>query len=93
MYSNVEIPRRDFGDSLQLTNWTLYSGVMCHMTPDISDFVPGSLLEMYKYIEVADENCVTEKNMGQVQIIMHNNNVKPFIATLYNVLFSPDLCD
>ena len=32
MYSNVEIHRRDYGDSLQLTNWILYSGETCHMT-------------------------------------------------------------
>ena len=38
MYSNVESPRRDFGDSLQLTNWILYSGATFHMTLEISDF-------------------------------------------------------
>ena len=32
MYSNVESPRRDFGESLQLTNWILESGATCHMT-------------------------------------------------------------
>ena len=32
-----------FGDSSQLTNWILDSGVTCHMTPRVSDFIPGSL--------------------------------------------------
>ena len=38
MSSNKEIPRRYFGDSSQLTNCTLDSGAMCHMTPKISIF-------------------------------------------------------
>ena len=44
---------------MQPTNWILDSGAMCHMTPDISDFVPGSLVEMDKYIEVADGHLFT----------------------------------
>ena len=55
MSSKVESPRRDFGDRSQLTNCILDSGAMCRMTPEISDFVPGSLLETDKYIEVSDE--------------------------------------
>ena len=35
MYSNVEIPRRYFGDSLQFTNCILDSGATFHMTPEI----------------------------------------------------------
>ena len=38
---NVEIPRRNFGDSLQLTNWILESGVTCHMTSEFSDSYRG----------------------------------------------------
>ena len=38
MSSNKEIPRRYFEDSSQLTNFTLDSGEMCHMTPEISIF-------------------------------------------------------
>ena len=34
---------RDFGDSLQLTNWILDSEAMCNMSPQVSDFVPGLL--------------------------------------------------
>ena len=59
--SNIEIPRRDFGHSLQLTNWILDSGATCHMTPDISDYVPGSLVETYKYIEVVNGHYLTAK--------------------------------
>ena len=34
---------KDYGDSLQLTNWILDSGATCHMTPEFTDFIPGSL--------------------------------------------------
>ena len=40
---NDDDPSGNFGDSLELTNWMLYSGSTCHMTPEVSDFVPGSL--------------------------------------------------
>ena len=45
MSSNIESPRRYFGDSLQLTNCILDSFVTCHVTPEISDLIPGSLVE------------------------------------------------
>ena len=61
MSCNAEIPRRYFGDRSQLTNLVLDSGVTCHMTQDISDFIPCSLVEMDKYIEVSDGNFVTAK--------------------------------
>ena len=63
------------------------------MTPEVSDFVPGSLEDTDKYIEVADRHHVTAKQKGQVQIKMCDDNVNPFIATLHNVLLVPDLCD
>ena len=43
MSVNDECPSGNFGDSSQLTNWVLYCGVTCHMTPEVSDFIPGSL--------------------------------------------------
>ena len=43
MSNNDKCPSGDFGDSSQLTNWILNYGAPCHMTPDISDFIPGSL--------------------------------------------------
>ena len=63
------------------------------MTLDISDFILGSLLETDTYIEVEDEHFVRTKLTGKVQIKMCDNNCKPHIATLYTVLFAPDLCD
>ena len=66
MSDNDESNSRYFGESLQLTNWILYSGTTCHMTPQISDFIPMSLEDTDKYIEVADGNYVTTKQKGQV---------------------------
>ena len=51
-----ESSSRDFGDSLQLTNWILDSGETCHMTPQVSCFIPRSLEDTEKYIEVVDGN-------------------------------------
>ena len=34
---------KDYGNSSQLTNWILYSGATCHMTPEVTDFISGSL--------------------------------------------------
>ena len=82
-----------YGDSSQLTNWILDLGATCHMTPEVSDIIPGSLEDTYKYIEVADGHHITAKQKGQVRIQMCDNNGKTFIATLYNVLLAPDLCD
>ena len=61
MYTNAKSPKIDYGNSSQLTNWTLDSNVTCHMTPDIYYFIPGLLVETDKYIEVAYENYVTAK--------------------------------
>ena len=44
-----------YGDSSQLTNWILDSGATCHMTPEVTDFILGSLEDMDKYTELADE--------------------------------------
>ena len=63
------------------------------MTPEVSDFIPGSLEDMDKYIEVADGHHVMAKQKGQVRIQMCDDNGNTLIATLYNVLLAPDLCD
>ena len=55
-------------------------------------FIPGSLVEMEKYIEFAYESYVTAKQAVEVQIKMFGDNGKTFITMLYNVLFAPDLC-
>ena len=61
MSSNKENPKRYFGDSLQLYNWIIDSGVTCHMKPEILDFKPGSLVETDRCIEVAYGNFSKQK--------------------------------
>ena len=65
---------------------------MCHMTPEFSDLISGSLEDMDKYIEVSYRHHVTAKQKGQVKIKMCDDNGDPFITTLYNVLLAQDLC-
>ena len=66
MSGNDECTSENFGDSLQLTNWILGSGATCHMTPEVSDFIPGPLEDTDKHIEVADGYHVTAKQKGKV---------------------------
>ena len=56
------------------------------MTPEVSDFIPGSLEDTDKYIKVADGHHVTAKQKGQVWIKMCDDNRDP-------LLVPPDLCD
>ena len=91
--SNDECSSKNYSDSSQLTNWILDSRETCHMTPEVSDFIPGSLQDTDKYIEVADGHHITAKQKGQLRIKMCNDNGNPFIATSYYVLLAPDLCD
>ena len=63
------------------------------MTPEVTDFIPGSLEDTDKFIEVTDGHHVTAKQKGSVRIQMCNNNRNKFIATLYNLLIAPDLCN
>ena len=58
--SNDERSSEKYGDSSQLTNWILDSGATFHMTPEVSYFIPGSLEDTDKYIEVADGHHITE---------------------------------
>ena len=91
--NNDEFPSGNFGESSKLTNQVFDSRATCHMTPEVSDFIPGSLEDTYKYVEVADGHHVTAKHKGQVQIKMWDNHGNPFIATLHYILLAPDLCD
>ena len=93
MYNDDVRKNKDYGDSLQLTNCILDSGATCHMTPEVTDFIPGSLEDTDRFIEVADGNHVTAKQKGSVRIQMFNDNGKTFVATLYNFLLAPELCD
>ena len=63
------------------------------MTPQVYDFIPGSLEYTDKYIEIADGNHVTEKQKVQFHIKICDDNRDNFIATLHNVLLAPDLCN
>ena len=91
--SKYESSSRNFGGNLQLTNWILYSGATCYMTPEVLDFIPGLLEDTDKYIEVTYGNQIMAKQKGNVQIKMCDNNGDNFIAKLHNVLVTPDLCD
>ena len=61
MSSDDERKIGEYGDSSQLTNWILDLGATCHMTPEVTDFIPGSLEDTDKFIEVADGHHVTAK--------------------------------
>ena len=93
MSGNDKSPGRGFGDSSQLTNWILDLGATYHMIPQVSGFTPDSLGDTDKYIEVAGDHHTTAKQKGQVRIKMCDDNVDTSIATLYNILLAPDLCD
>ena len=67
MSINDECPSETFGDTSQLTNQILDSGSLCHMTPEVTDFIPGSLEDTDKHIEVADGHHVTTKQKGNVK--------------------------
>ena len=69
------------------------SGATCHMTLEVLDFIPDSLEDMDKHIEVADIYHVMTKQKVQVQIKNFDDNRYPFISTLHSVLLTPDLCD
>ena len=93
MSGNNECPSGNFCDSSQLTNWILDSEATCHMTPEVSYFIPGFLEDTDKHVELEDRNHVTGKQKGQVQIKVCNYHGDTFIAMLQNVLLAPDLCN
>ena len=57
----IKNPSRYFGEISQLNNWILDSGLTCHMTLQVSDFIPGLLEDMDKYNEVSYGNHVMAK--------------------------------
>ena len=65
MSSDDERKSVKYGDSSQLTNWILDLGATCHMTLEVSYFIPASLEDTDKYIKVADGQHVTTKQKGQ----------------------------
>ena len=93
MSSDDKRESKDYGDSLQLTNWILDSRATCHMTLEVIDFIPGLSEDKDKFITVAVGHHITAKQKGSRRIKMCNDNRKTFVATLYNLLLAPDLCD
>ena len=82
--SNDDVSKnKDYGNISQLTNRILYSGATCHMTPEVTDFIPGSLEDTDKFIEVADGHQVTAKQKGSVCIQMCDDNGKTFVANVF----------
>ena len=61
MSSDDKRESKEYSDSSQLTNWILDSGATCHMTPEVPNFIPGSLEDTDKFIEVTDRHHVTVK--------------------------------
>ena len=47
MSGNDKSTSQNCGDSSKFTNWILDPGSTCHITPQISYFIPGSLEDMY----------------------------------------------
>ena len=88
MSSNAESPRRNYVDIYQLTNWILYSGVTCYMTPDISYFIPGSFVETDEYIEVADGHFFTAKKRDKFKskcvMTMENPSLMRYIMCYWH---------
>ena len=67
MSDNDECSSRDFGDSSQFTNSVLDSIATCHMTPQVSDFIPGFLEDKNKHIEIVDGHHITAKKKLQAR--------------------------
>ena len=61
MSDNDKCPSGDFGDCSQLNNWILDPGSTCHITPEVSYFIPGLLEDTDKHIEVANIHHITAK--------------------------------
>ena len=79
MSGNDECSSENFGDSSQLTNWILDYGATCHMKPEVSYYITGSLEDTDKYIEVADGHHVTAKQKVQARIKMCEDNRDPYL--------------
>ena len=73
MSGNEKSPSRYFGDSLQSTNYILVSGATCHMMPQVSNFIPDSLEDTDKNIEVADGHHVVAKKKVQKQVCLNES--------------------
>ena len=67
MSDNEESSSRDFGDSSKCTNQIVDLGETCHIKQQVPHFIPRSLEDKDKYIEIADGNHVTTKQEVQLR--------------------------
>ena len=88
MSGNYKSTSRYFVVSSHLINWILDSGALCHITAQVSDFIPNLLEDTDKYIGVMNLHHVTSKQKVQAQINMCDDNVDPFITTFSQRTFS-----
>ena len=66
MSDNEKNPSMNSSDSCQLDNLILDSRSMCHITPEVSEHIPGSFEDTYKHTAVAEGHNVKEIQKGQV---------------------------
>ena len=61
-----------------LTNWILDSGATCHMTPEVTDFIPGSLEDMDKFIVSVElwfkQPIIVKRNIKKNGRLVQSNN-------------------
>ena len=65
MYGNDECPSEFFCNSSQLIYSILDSREICHMIPEFSNFVPASLENTDRQIEMEDGHHVTAGGKGK----------------------------
>ena len=63
------------------------------MPPEVSDFIPSSLVDTDKHIDVAYGHYITVKQKGQVRMKFCDDNIDTLIAALHNILLAPNLRD
>ena len=93
MSNDEEREIKEYGDSSQLTNWVLDSRATCHMTPEVTDFIPELLEDTDYSLKLRTDIMSRQNKKVSVCIQMCDYNGKKFIANLYNVLLAPDICD
>ena len=76
----------EYGDSSHLTNWILYSGATFHMTPEVTDFIPGALEDTDKFIEVADGHHIVEEHRSLGGSIISRLDNGAFVGLIYELL-------
>ena len=84
MSSDDELKSGKYCDSLQFTNWILDSGATCHVTPEVSDFILGSLEDTENSLKLRTD--ITSRQNRKVQYvykcatITEINSSQPYIT-------------